>query len=254
MTWAPLRRGLAVGVLAGLLAGLFAFLVGEPLVQDAIDIEESKAVAHAGLTFVPAHLSDVAVTRDAQRGGLFLGNALYGVAMGVVFAAVFLLVRGRGRARSDWNLSLLIAACAFVALVALPFVKYPANPPAVGDPDTIGDRTWYYLILLAAGALSVLAAIRVGRLAETAGREPWRRPVAMLATFSALAVVLVLAMPDVDEVPADFPASLLWQFRLSSLGTQAIFWASLGIGFGIASDRAARRVHGTAGAPSPAAG
>jgi predicted cobalt transporter CbtA len=254
MTWAPLRRGLAVGVLAGLLAGLFAFLVGEPLVQDAIDIEESATAAHAGLTFVPAHISDVVVSRDAQRGGLFLGNVLYGVAMGIVFAAVFLLVRGRGRARSDWTLSLLIAACAFVALVGLPFVKYPANPPAVGDPDTIGDRTAYYLILLVAGALSVLAAIRVGRLAEAAGEEPWRRPVAMVGTFFLLAVVLVVAMPDVDEVPASFPASLLWEFRLSSLGTQAIFWASLGIGFGIASDRAARRVHGTAGAPSPVTG
>ncbi len=245
MTWAPIRRGLAVGVLAGLLAGLFAFLVGEPLVQDAIDLERSGAVANAGPTFVPAHISDVVVSRDAQRGGLVLGNVLYGVAMGVVFSAVFLIVRGRGRARSDWHLSLVIAACAFLALVALPFVKYPANPPAVGDPDTISDRTAYYLILLAAGALSVLAAIRVGRLAEAAGREPWCRPLAMVSTFFLLAVVLVLAMPDVDEVPAGFPASLLWEFRLSSLGTQLVFWATLGIGYGIAADRAARRSGGT---------
>ncbi|MTD45740.1 hypothetical protein GKE82_15945 [Conexibacter sp. W3-3-2] len=240
MTWAPIRRGVVVGVLAGLLAGLFAYLVGEPLVQDAIDIEESKAAAHAGLTFIPAHISDVVVSRDAQRGGLFLGNVLYGVAMGLIFAVVFLAVRGRGRARSDWQLSLVIAGCAFVALVALPFVKYPANPPAVGDPDTIGDRTAYYVILLVAGALSVLAAIRVGRLAESGGEEPWRRPLAMVLTFGVLALVLVLALPDVDEVPSDFPASLLWQFRLSSLGTQLVFWTSLGIGYGIAADRALR--------------
>lgn len=240
MIWASVRRGLAVGVLAGLIAGAFAYLVGEPLVQDAIDIEESKAAAHAGLTFLPAHISDLEVTRGGQRGGLLLGTVLYGLAMGLVFGAVFLLARGRGRARSDWTLALLIAGCAFVVLVLIPFLKYPANPPAVGDPETISDRTGAYLALLAGGALSVLAAVRVGRLAETTGEEPWRGPLAMLLTLAGLATLLILVLPDVDEVPADFPASLLWQFRLSSLGTQTIFWAALGIGFGIAADRAAR--------------
>jgi predicted cobalt transporter CbtA len=240
MIWASLRRGLAVGVLAGLVAGLFAYLVGEPLVQDAITIEESKAAAHAGLTFIPAHISDIEVTRDGQRGGLFLGTVLYGIAMGTIFGAIFLLVRGRGRERSDWHLALLVAGCAFLALALIPFLKYPANPPAVGDPDTIGDRTAYYVTLLVAGALSILAAVRVGRSAERSGEEPWRRPVAMALTLAALVAMLILVLPDVDEVPSDFPASLLWQFRLSSLGTQAVFWSVLGIGFGIASDRATR--------------
>lgn len=245
MDWAPVRRGLILGVLAGLLAGLFAFVVGEPHVQDAIDIEERKAAAHAGLTFVPAHISDVIVSRDAQRGGLFLGNALYGVAMGIVFGVAFLLVRGRGRPRSDWALATLMAACAFVALVLVPFVKYPANPPAVGDPSTIGERTLLYLVLLVGGALAILAAVRAGRAAERSGDEPWRRPLAMLLTFTGVVGGLVIGLPGVDEVPEDFPASLLWEFRLSSLGTQAIFWSTLGIGFGIASDRAARPARST---------
>jgi len=240
MDWAPVRRGLALGALAGLLAGLFAFVVGEPLVQDAIDIEEQKAGAHAGLTFLPASISDVVVSREAQRGGLFLGNALYGVAMGVVFGVVYLFSRGRGRPRSDWALATLIASCAFLALALVPFLKYPANPPAVGDPDTIGERTLLYLVLLVGGVLAIVAAIRAGRAAERPGGEPWRRPLAMLLTFAGVVGVLLLALPGVDEVPRDFPASLLWEFRLSSLGTQAIFWSALGIGFGVASDRAAR--------------
>lgn len=245
MVWAPVRRGLVLGVLAGLLAGLFAYVVGEPLVQDAIDIEEQQAAAHAGLTFVPAHISDVVVSRDAQRGGLFLGNALYGVAMGTVFGVVFLLVRGRGRPRTDWALATLIASCAFVALVLVPFVKYPANPPAVGDPRTIGERTLLYLVLLVGAALAILAAVRAGRTAERGGAEPWRRPLAMLLTFAGVVGVLLVGLPGVDEVPEGFPASLLWEFRLSSLGTQAIFWSTLGVGFGIASDRAARAATAT---------
>ena len=122
----------------------------------------------------------------------------------------------------------------------MPFLKYPANPPAVGDPDTIGERTAYYLVLLLGGVVACVAAARAGRAAEGSGPEPWRRPVAALATFVVLVAVLVAGLPGVDEVPDGFPASLLWEFRLSSLGTQATFWAVLGVGFGIASDRATR--------------
>lgn len=241
MIWAPVRRGLALGVLAGLLAGVFAALVGEPRVQDAIDIEQHKASAQAALTFVPAHLGDVVVSRDAQRGGLFLGTVLYGLAMGGVFAAVFVGLRGRGRPRPDWVLATRIAAAAFAVLVLVPFVKYPPNPPAVGRADTIGERTWLYLALLVGGACACVAAARAGRIAERGGPEPWRRPLVAGATFVGLVGVLWLGLPGIDEVPGDFPASLLWEFRLSSLGTQAVFWAVLGTGYGVAADRAARR-------------
>src|SRR5215203_2697759 len=43
---AYLRRGMAAGLLAGLLAGLFAFLVGEPILDRAIALEEASAGAH----------------------------------------------------------------------------------------------------------------------------------------------------------------------------------------------------------------
>jgi hypothetical protein len=129
--------------------------------------------------------------------------------------------------------------------VLVPFVKYPANPPAVGDPDTIGDRTVYYLVLLAGSLLAMLAAARV----VWSVREdvaPWVRPLAGAGTFIVVAGGLMLALPGVQEIPSDFPASLIWEFRLSSLGTQAVLWAALGVGFGIASHRAARPRSATA--------
>jgi hypothetical protein len=48
-------------------------------------------------------------------------------------------------------------------------------------------------------------------------------------------------MPGVDEVPADFPADLLWDFRLSSLLIQAALWTALGASFAVLADRAAAR-------------
>lgn len=239
MVWTLVRRGLVVGIAAGLLAGLFAFVFGEPRVQDAIDIEQSRS-AHASLSFAPvlAHISDWVVSRPEQRGGLFLATALYGIAAGGLFAIAFAALRGRGSQRSDWQLATRLAAATFIAIVLVPFLKYPANPPAVGDPDTIGARTEYYVILLAGSALAMFAAARV-MWSVARDAPPWRRPLAGAGTFIAVAGGLALALPAVNEVPKDFPATLLWEFRVSSLGTQAVLWAAIGIGYGIAMQRAA---------------
>ena len=232
-----LRRGLVVGVLAGLLAGVFAFVVGEPLVQDAIEIEGS-ASARASVAPVLAQVGDVVVGRPGQRLGLFVATALYGGCVGVLFAVAFALLRGRGAPRDDWQLAVRLAAALFTALVLVPFLKYPASPPGVGDPDTVGARTGVYLAILAGSLLSLLAAARVAwRVADVAA--PWRAPVLGAATFAVLAAFLAVVLPGVDEVPAAFPAQLLWEFRLSALGTQVVLWTALGAGFGVATLRAA---------------
>ncbi len=239
MVWTLVRRGLVVGAIAGLLAGVFAFVFGEPRVQDAIDIENA-ASAHASLTLPLAHVSDWVVGRAEQRGGLFLATALYGIAAGGLFAIAFAALRGRGTHRSDWELATRLAGAIFVAIVLVPFVKYPPNPPAVGDPETIGDRTAFYVILLIGSALAMFAAARV-MWSLRPDAPPWARPLAGAGTFIAVAGGLALALPGVQEVPAGFPAPLIWEFRLSSLGTQAVLWAAVGIGYGIAASRAAQR-------------
>lgn len=237
MIWPLLRRGLLVGVLAGLVAGVFAFVFGEPLVQDAIDIEES-ARAQASVSPLLADVGDAFISRADQRGGLFLATALYGACVGTVFALAFALLRGRGAERDDWQLATRLAAGLFAALVLVPFLKYPANPPGVGDPETISERTLLYLAMLAGGLLSLLAAARV-MWSVPDGAAPWRRPVLGALTFVSLTGFLAVVLPGVDGVPAQFPATLLWEFRLSALGTQAVLWAVLGVGYGIASVRSA---------------
>ncbi len=241
MVWTLVRRGLVVGLVAGLLAGSFAFVFGEPHVQDAIDIEEASG-AHASLTFSPpvGTISDWVVDRDQQRGGLFLATALYGIAVGGLFAVGFAALRGRGANRSDWQLATRLAAALFIAVALVPFIKYPANPPAVGDPETIAARTEYYVILLVGSLLALLAAARM-MWSVRDDAEPWVRPLLGTGTFIGVAGGLALVLPGVQEIPPDFPAPLIWEFRLSSLGTQAVLWAALGVGFGVVSHRAASR-------------
>src|SRR4051812_33749868 len=105
MVWALVRRGLVAGAVAGLIAGVFAFVVGEPHIQQAIDLEHQHG--------------DALVSRSVQRVGLLLASTLYGVAVGGLFAIVFAVLRGR-IAGDDWRLATRLAAALFAAVVLVP--------------------------------------------------------------------------------------------------------------------------------------
>ncbi|WP_433472634.1 CbtA family protein [Spirillospora sp. CA-142024] len=241
-----LVRGLLLGLLAGLVAGVFAFAAGEPRIDEAIALEKAAAAhEHEHGAGAHEHEHGEEVSRGTQKAGLFLATGLYGLAVGGVFALVFAGLRGRVGPRSDGGLALATAGTAFAAVILVPFVKYPANPPAVGDPETINTRTVLYLAMIGVGLLSAAIAVTTAR---SVPGGPWARwPAAVLAFVVPVAVASLL-LPGVDEVPDGFPATLLWQFRITSLGTQLVFWASFGTLFGWFCDRAAR----PARAPAPA--
>lgn len=221
-------RGLIAGLVAGLVAGAVAFAIGEPQVERAIAFEERAAAA--GPEEAPP------VGRSGQRAGLLLATALYGIAVGGLFALAYAAVRGRSGPRRGPALAVTLAAALFVAAVLVPFLKYPANPPAVGNPDTIGARTVLYLVMVAISLLSLLAATRLARLVPE--RPGWARPGAMVGSFVALVAAAFVVLPGFAEAPPDFPANLLWDFRIAALGTQAALWATLGTVFAIATERA----------------
>jgi hypothetical protein len=235
-----LVRGLAAGVLAGLVAATFSFVVGEPHIDAAIDIEEAGGHPHGGGAAIGAVLAhgDELVSRDLQSTvGLFVAMCGYGLAIGGLFAIAFAVIYGRlGRLSSNGHIAVL-AATAFVAVVIVPFLKYPANPPGVGQPGTIGPRTELYFSYLAISLLAAGIALYASRvLADRYGG--W-----MAGTMSAGGYVAVMATcgiltPSVDEVPDGFPASLLWDFRIASLGANAVLWATLAVTFGALAARA----------------
>ncbi|GAA2214036.1 CbtA family protein [Nonomuraea monospora] len=238
-----LVRGLLVGLLAGIVAGGFAFVFGEPQVDGAIAVEEAAASEHShGADEAAAshdHGEEAVVSRPVQKAGLFLATGLYGLAVGGVFALVFAGLRGRVGPRSDGRLALAAAGTAFTAVVLVPFLKYPANPPAVGDPDTINGRTLLYVVIVLVGLAATAIAIATARRIVSA--NPWVRWVSAAGGFLVPVVAAWVLLPAVDEVPDGFPATLLWEFRLASLGTQLVFWAAFGVLFGWVSDRAAAR-------------
>lgn len=262
-----LIRGLLAGLVAGLLAGAVAFVIGEPHVNAAIAIEESAsaaaeaeqsaagthehATAEAHEQPVPgaaataaeadaahSHGEDALVSRDGQRAGLFLATALAGLALGAIYASVTYYAR-RASTLSAPVLALALAGLGWLAIEAVPFFKYPANPPAVGDPDTIDKRTLLWLASVVLGLLAVAVAAYAARIVA-ANDFLTVRIAAPLLAFLVVVAVGYLALPDVDEVGTDFPASLLWEFRISSLTVQATLWLALGLGFAFLTERAAR--------------
>jgi hypothetical protein len=223
-----LRRGMAAGLLAGLLAGLFAYFVGEPFVDRAIQLEEA------------AGDPEEVFGRAAQKAGLFVATALFGVTVGGIFGLAFAFFRGRLASRSDWNRSLAFTGAVFAGAFLFPFVKYPANPPTVGDPATIGDRTAAYFAMVAFSLLAVLGAWYAARVLRERGVSAPARQTAVGLGLAAAVTVLFLVLPAAPS-PGDFPSGLLWNFRLSALGTQVVFWTGLGVVFGLLGERARRR-------------
>jgi predicted cobalt transporter CbtA len=235
-------RGLVAGLVAGVLAGLLALAIAEPSIDRAIAFEElqSALVHENGVAHEHDDGDGLVVSRQGQKAGLILATGLWGIALGLILALAFRAVRSRVAGAREGVSALMLSAGLFLALVLVPFLKYPPSPPGVGDPDTIGRRTLLYIAMVAISAAALVAAAQIARRVPPR-LGPLTRPVAGAAAFCAIAAVAGALMPTVAEIPAEFPADLLWDFRLSSLITQAALWGLLGAVFAVLADRARER-------------
>lgn len=235
------RAFLVRGLLAGLFAGIAAFAVGyvvaEPQIQTAINYEESHADApatheHSGDAGAEAgHHHDeggTVVSRHNQRTwGLLTGTLSVGLALGGIIALVAAGTLGRIGALSPAQSTALVTLLGWTAVILVPFLKYPANPPSVGNADTIGSRTTeYFVFLLVSVVVAVAATVLALRVRDTHGT--YAGVLAGLGVYLLVVVVTGALMPTVNEV-GDFPADTLWYFRRDSLVTSATMWAVLGV-------------------------
>jgi predicted cobalt transporter CbtA len=231
MTRTLLLRGMLVGLVAGLLVFAFARWAGEPEVDKAIAFETSMDQAKGELP------EPEMVSRRIQRSiGLLTGVVVYGTALGGIFGLVFAYARGRLSVARPRVLAAWLGAIGFVTIVLTPSLKYPANPPSVGNPETIGIRTGAYFLLI---VISVAASAFTLK-----ARSYWRSSLgdwnaALLAVFLYVLIVSLCShfLPAIDEVPPNFLASLLWKFRIASWETQAVLWGALGLLFGWLTER-----------------
>jgi predicted cobalt transporter CbtA len=245
-----MRSLLVLGMLAGLLGGVLAFgfasVFGEPPVEVAISLEDQAGGHDHGTA------AGEPVTRDVQRTlGLAIATCAFGTALGGLFALAFAFAHGRIGPLAPRATALVVAAVGFVAVCLVPYLVYPPNPPAVGRAETIGDRTATYFAMVGLSVvLAVLAAYAYRRLA----RAGWLAAVGAGVGYVVAVAVVAVLLPHFHEVPDGFPAQPLWEFRVASLGTQAVLWATIGVAFAALLDRAAHRATNRATEAGLAAG
>lgn len=226
MTGSLLLRGMIAGLIAAIIAFGFATVFGEPEVNYAIALEEQKAIAAAEPE------EPELVSRAVQStSGLATGLVIYGAAAGGIFALIFAFAYGRATDIGARGTSALLAVAAFIAVVIVPQVKYPANPPAVGSAETIGARTSLFFIMLVVSVVAtVLAILLARRLWDRLGG--WNAGIVAGGAWLLAIAVIQIAMPTVNEIPPDFAADVLWRFRATTIGIHAILWMVIGLVFG----------------------
>ncbi|MEU1320098.1 CbtA family protein [Streptomyces tibetensis] len=221
-----LVRGMLAGLAAGVLALAVAYFLGEPLVDRAIGFEEAHAPAHG-------HEAEL-VSRGLQStAGLATGVLLYGIAFGGIAALAYCFALGRLGRFSPRATALLLSGGALLAVYVVPFLKY-----------------LYFLMMLLGVLLAIAATLLGKRLAPGLGTW-WATAVAVGAFVLAVGIAYAF-LPAVDEVPADFPATVLWRFRLCALAVQTTLWAGFGLLFGELAERLLNPGPETAAAPGRA--
>ncbi|MDT7756303.1 MAG: hypothetical protein QOH27_2201 [Mycobacterium sp.] len=247
---------LVPGAVAGVVAYAFSRVMIEPLIGAAVDYEGAREHAEAQLAGGDHDHGHELFTRAVQENvGAAVGVIAFGLAMGVLFAVAYTVIRGvlerRGFRPDPTGLALVLAAGMFVAIVLAPGLKYPANPPTVGLPDTIGARSSAFLTMTVISVVAAGVALAAG-LAWSRRWGSWQATAAAVGGYAVVVLIAMVLLPSFHEVPGPlagsngllldgFPAEVLAEFRVYSLVNQALMWLAIGATWAWLAALAARR-------------
>jgi len=224
---------LKIAVVAGLIAGAvisgFHTLLIEPYIERAIAIEEQHGQTHG-----EAHAEPV-VDRPTQRWGLVLGFIVYGAIWGLLLGVlVYLIQSWRPTTWSIVRYGFVLAVLVGWSVTLFPFLKYPANPPGVGEPDTVGYRQALYVGFIALSVIGTALAVGLFRLLNRPSwaSAPGGRRGLLVAAFYLIYAAVIYAMLPANPDPIEMPAELIWTFRVISFAGLMLFWGVLGGMFG----------------------
>jgi len=212
------------GVIAGVILAGVNYFVAEPFIDQTIGIEVDNSIASGEVV----DFDELSSYRVWQKEGTFAAGAFLGLTYGAILGIVYVISRKYLPSSDDRKKALILAAIMCLSLYVVPFIKYPANPPAVGDPETIGLRDSLYTIYqLASGLIALGVSILMYKL-QRIGYIKYVIPVIYLGLVASIYAIFP-ANPDEITAPMD----LVNAFRAVTFGTMVMFYLVLGTIFGI---------------------
>ncbi len=226
---------------AGLIHGAVNMGIIGPYIDAAVDAESQAIFASEDIKdaaeFWRAHDS----YREWQRGGHVLAGVILGTAMGSMFGIVFVLSRHVLPGNSDVKKAAVLAAIMWLVVFLIPFLKYPANPPATGDADTLEIRTLLYIAFIAISGLGVVLFYQVGK------RIRRGRRIVAISGYAALITTVFVIMPANPDGASLAPTAFLDSFRVASVIGVTSFWITLPLILGMLWKRFMRDVRADSG-------
>ncbi|NCF22260.1 MAG: hypothetical protein GWP65_04855 [Nitrosopumilaceae archaeon] len=217
---------LVSGAFAGFVHGSSNLVLVEPYLDEAINIENQNLFASGEEEDTLEFLVEYEGYREWQKGGQLLAGVVLGTSIGALFGIVFALSKNSLPGNNDVKKSLVLAGIMWVTIYFIPFLKYPANPPTVGDAETVVLRGVLYLSFIAISGFAAVGFYKLSKIFEG------KKKLIGLVGYAALITAVFIAMPDnPDEVTA--PPDLVEGFRIMSVLGVTSFWISIGFVLGL---------------------
>jgi len=217
---------LLAGCFAGIVHGAANLAIVEPYLDEAIGIENQNLFASGEEKDTPQFWVEYSAYRDWQKGGQVLAGAILGTSIGALFGIVFAYSRKILPGQHNVKKALVLAGIMWLTIFLIPFLKYPANPPTVGDPETVVLRATLYLAFIAISGFSVIGFYQLSKKFQ--GRK---KLVAVIGYAAFMIAMFVVMPPNPDEIAA--PMELVNGFRVMSVVAVSVFWVALGIILGL---------------------
>ena len=210
---------LVSGFVAGTIHGAVNLAIVEPYLDKAIGIENQNLFASGEAEDTPQFWVEYNSYRDWQKSGQLLAGGILGMSIGALFGIVFAYSRNSLPKGHTVKKTFVLAAIMWFTIFLIPFLKYPANPPTVGDADTVVLRQTLYLLFIAISGFSA-----VGFFVLYKKLQNKKKGFAFIGYAVFITAVFFIMPPSPDEVTA--PMDLVNGFRTMSIIAVSTFWVA----------------------------
>jgi len=210
------------GCFAGTIYGALNLAIVEPYLDDATSIENQNLFTSGDEEDTPEFWVEYYEYRSWQKGGQVLAGAILGTSKGALFGIVYALSKKSLPSKNNIGKTLILAGLMWFTLFVIPFLKYPANPPTVGDGETVFLRGILYLSFIAISGLMAVGFYQIFKRLKSKSR------ILAFVGYGVLISIVFFIMPDnPDKISTSI--ELVNGFRAVAFFTSSVFWFTLAL-------------------------